>query len=53
MSPFLALVINFSATGRSVRARDSVVVIRPCSNSAVAGGGYDDDDSAYVETEQY
>ena len=28
--------ISFSATGRSTRARASVVVIRPCSNSAVA-----------------
>src|SRR3954449_2810296 len=35
-SPRLALVISFSATGRSTRARASVVVIRPCSNSAVA-----------------
>src|SRR4051794_22693630 len=35
-SPFLALVISFSATGRSTRALVSVVVIRPCSNSAVA-----------------
>src|SRR5918996_5200585 len=36
MSPRLALVISRSATGRSLRARASVVVIRPCSNSAVA-----------------
>src|SRR3954447_22602441 len=35
-SPRLALVMSFSATGRSTRARASVVVIRPCSNSAVA-----------------
>src|SRR3954465_2826609 len=35
-SPFLALVISFSATGRSTRALASVVVILPCSNSAVA-----------------
>ena len=32
----MALVISFSATGRSTRALASVVVIRPCSNSAVA-----------------
>src|SRR6188472_4770736 len=35
-SPRLALVISFSATGRSTRALASVVVIRPCSNSWVA-----------------
>src|SRR4051794_34112397 len=35
-SPFLALVISFSACGRSARARDSVVVIRPCSKSWLA-----------------
>src|SRR4051812_1648699 len=35
-SAFLALVISFSATGRSTRALASVVVILPCSNSAVA-----------------
>src|SRR3954451_22151667 len=35
-SAFLALVMSFSATGRSTRALASVVVIRPCSNSAVA-----------------
>src|SRR3954451_6620258 len=35
-SPRLALVISFSATGRSTRALASVVVIRPCSNSCVA-----------------
>src|SRR4051794_38289139 len=35
-SPRLALVISFSATGRSTRALVSVVVIRPCSNSWVA-----------------
>src|SRR6188472_3025262 len=33
---FLALVISFSATGRRNLARASVVVIRPCSNNAVA-----------------
>ncbi len=36
IAPRFALVISFSATGRSTRARASVVVIRPCSNSAVA-----------------
>ena len=35
-SPRFALVISLSAYGRSVRALASVVVIRPCSNSAVA-----------------
>src|SRR5690606_30486964 len=34
--PFLAWVISFSAYGRSARAFGSVVLIRPCSNSAVA-----------------
>ena len=37
----LALVISFSATGRSTRALASVVVIRPCSNSC--GGQVGDD----------
>src|SRR5947209_11726746 len=36
MSPRLAKVISRSATGRSLRALASVVVIRPCWNSAVA-----------------
>src|SRR3954470_14839470 len=35
-SPFLALVISFSANGRSTRALASVVVIRPCSKRLVA-----------------
>ena len=35
-SPRLAEVISFSAYGRSLRARASVVVIFPCSKSAVA-----------------
>src|ERR1700722_5473126 len=34
--PFLAWVISFSAWGRNPRALVSVVLIRPCSNSAVA-----------------
>ena len=36
MSPRFAKVISFSAYGRSLRARASVVVIFPCSNSAAA-----------------
>src|SRR5687767_11541942 len=36
MSPRLALVINFSASGRNRFALASVVTIRPCSNSWVA-----------------
>src|SRR6478752_10879892 len=36
MSPRLALVISFSASGRSRLAFASVVTIRPCSNSWVA-----------------
>ncbi len=36
MSPRLAKVISFSAYGRSLRARASVVVIFPCSKSEVA-----------------
>ena len=36
MSPRLAKVISFSAYGRSLRARASVVVIFPCSKRAVA-----------------
>src|SRR4051795_11212621 len=35
-SPFFALVISFSANGRSTRALASVVVIRPCSKRLVA-----------------
>ena len=35
-SNIAANVIRRSATGRSLRARASVVVILPCSNSAVA-----------------
>src|SRR3954463_9495865 len=35
-SPFFALVISRSATGRSTRAFASVVVIRPCSKRLVA-----------------
>ena len=51
MSPRLAKVMSRSATGRSRLALASVVVIRPCWNSAV--DAYSDDDESYVETEQY
>ena len=36
MSPRLAKVISFSAYGRSLRARASVVVIFPCSKREAA-----------------